>query len=184
MPPGVGLPAEMVSVLLFGLVGRFCRFCRVVLGARRSVIGNQLDARYSGAGASLFPQSDNPSARFWEARASFSADADPLLVRTTGRNLTFNSMGRSLNSCCSTGIPSLDSCAEDTALAGCSTQECGLFDLQRSRKAVVISIATSVPAIKVVSQAGAYHGEILILLQHKRLVTCNEMCVVGTEVVK
>ena len=35
-----------------------------------------------------------------------------------------------------------------------------------------------------ISHAGSYHGEILILLQYKRLVTCNEMCVVGTEVVK
>ena len=71
-----------------------------------------------------------------------------------------------------------------STLAGCSTQECGLFDLQRSRKAVAISIATSVPAIEVVSHAGAYHGEILILLQHEPLVTCNEMRIVGTEVVK
>ena len=35
-----------------------------------------------------------------------------------------------------------------------------------------------------VSQASTYHGKILILLQHKRLVTCDEMCVVRTEVVK
>ena len=43
---------------------------------------------------------------------------------------------------------------------------------------------SSVPAVEVVSQAGAYHGEILILLQHKRLVTCNEMRIVGAEVIK
>ena len=43
---------------------------------------------------------------------------------------------------------------------------------------------SSVPAVEVVSQAGAHHGEILILLQHKRLVTCYEMRVVGAEVVK
>ena len=43
---------------------------------------------------------------------------------------------------------------------------------------------SSVPAVEVVSQASPYHGEILILLQHKRLITCNEMRVVGAEVVK
>ena len=50
--------------------------------------------------------------------------------------------------------------------------------------AVFLPVAASVTAVEVVIQARSYHGEILVLLQHKRLVTGNEMRVVGTEVVK
>jgi hypothetical protein len=47
------------------------------------------------------------------------------------------------------------------------------------------AVIGSVPAaVEVIIQAGSYHGEIFLLLQHERLVTGNEMRVVGTEVVK
>ena len=66
----------------------------------------------------------------------------------------------------------------------CDNNGQGVRLSQSRRPCDSISGSCPIPAAEVVIQPATYHGKVFVFLQHKRFVTCNEMSVVGTEIIE